>query len=155
MDLKRPFTVHSMKKFSNDELKGRLTAEQFAVTQEAATELAGSGKFNLHKEKGIYTCVVCGEPLFSSSDKFNSGSGWPSFDRAVREGSIGRNEDTSLGMTREEVVCSNCGAHLGHAFNDGPEVRDDKKEPTGERLCINSASLGFKDEDNSSSKGTQ
>ena len=122
---------------NDDDLKTKLTPEEFAVTQQAATEAPFSGKYWNEQANGTYTCKVCGQVLFDSQHKFESGSGWPSFDRAV-PGSVKMETDSSLGMTRIEVVCSQCGAHLGHMFEDGP------KETTGQRFCINSASLDLK-----------
>lgn len=119
---------------NDDDLKNHLTPEEFAITQEAATEAPFSGKYWNEHANGSYTCKVCGQVLFDSHHKFESGSGWPSFDRAV-PGSVKLETDTSLGMTCTEVVCSRCGAHLGHKFEDGP------KDTTGQRFCINSASL--------------
>lgn len=120
-----------------DELKQRLTPEEFEVTQNAGQEAPFTGKYWDEHTDGTYTCKVCGQVLFDSEHKFESGSGWPSFDRAV-PGSVEMREDTSHGMTRTEVVCSKCGAHLGHMFEDGP------RETTGQRFCINSASLDLK-----------
>ena len=123
-----------------DDLKKRLTAEEFEITQNAGTEAPFTGKYWDEHTDGTYTCKVCGQVLFDSQHKFESGSGWPSFDRAV-PGSVEMREDVSHGMTRTEVVCSKCGAHLGHMFEDGP------RDTTGQRFCINSASLDLKKSD--------
>ncbi len=121
-----------------ESLRQRLSEEQYRVTQESGTEPAFSGKYWNSKDDGTYCCVVCEAPLFMSDTKFDSGSGWPSFYEPVAEGSIVRSVDRSHGMVRVEVSCGNCGAHLGHVFEDGPN-------PTGERHCINSAALDLKD----------
>ena len=122
------------KTYDKSELRERLSTEQYAVTQEAGTEPAFTGCYWDTKTPGIYRCVVCDEELFESDTKYDSGSGWPSFYRAIDEGNVKRITDNSHGMTRVEAVCANCEAHLGHVFTDGPQ-------PTGERFCMNSASL--------------
>jgi peptide-methionine (R)-S-oxide reductase len=116
------------------ELKERLTPLQFEVTQHAGTERAFTGEYWDSKDPGTYTCVVCGTPLFRSEVKYDSGSGWPSFWEAIDPAKVELIEDRSQFMTRTEVNCATCGAHLGHVFPDGPQ-------PTGDRYCMNSASL--------------
>ena len=120
-----------------DELKKKLTPEEYRVTQEKGTERPFHNEYFDHHEKGMYECKVCGTPLFSSETKFDSGTGWPSFDEAL-PGALLYHEDSTLGMTRTEVMCAKCGAHLGHMFTDGP------KETRGKRFCTNSACLSFK-----------
>ena len=118
------------------DLKDKLTPEQYRITQEKGTERAFSGKYVDSKDKGMYSCVVCSEQLFDSDAKFDSGTGWPSFDNSL-PGTVKNIEDNSHGMRRVEVVCAKCGAHLGHKFEDGPA------ETTGQRFCINSAALAL------------
>ncbi|RDI05442.1 peptide-methionine (R)-S-oxide reductase MsrB [Flavobacterium sp. AG291] len=113
-----------------------LTEEQYQVLRQKATERPFTGEYYKHFEKGVYVCAACGNPLFKSDAKFDSSCGWPSFDQAIK-GSVIYKEDKSLGMTRTEVMCANCGGHLGHVFDDGPE------ETTGNRFCTNSVSIKF------------
>jgi peptide-methionine (R)-S-oxide reductase len=123
---------------NDDELKKKLSPQQYAVLREKATEAPFTGKLLHNKDTGMYVCGVCGQPLFSSDTKFDSGSGWPSFYDVATKGAVKLIEDNSHGMSRTEVVCNNCGSHLGHLFHDAYD------QPTGDRFCINSAALDFK-----------
>jgi peptide-methionine (R)-S-oxide reductase len=123
---------------TDTEWQQQLTPEQYAVTRKKATERPFTGEYIHNKADGTYCCVACGQPLFSSKTKFDSGSGWPSFWDVIQQGNVELREDSSHGMKRVETVCSRCGSHLGHLFDDGPQ------DKTGQRYCINSASLSFR-----------
>ena len=115
-----------------------LTPQQYAATRQQATERPFTGEYVHNMADGTYCCVACGQPLFSSKTKYDSRSGWPSFWDVIEQGNVELREDSSHGMKRVETVCSRCGSHLGHLFDDGPQ------EKTGQRYCINSASLSFR-----------
>ena len=123
---------------TDEEWKAELTEEQYYVLRQAGTGRAYTGQYNMHFEKGVYTCAGCGEVLFSSDSKFDAHCGWPSFDREIETGKIIEKLDTSHGMVRTEILCGSCGGHLGHVFNDGPTE-------TGLRYCVNSLSLDFEE----------
>ena len=127
--------------------KEKLTSEQYTVCRLKGTEHPFSGTLYYNHDTGVYQCVACGQPLFSSENKFESGSGWPSFDRPIAEGTVELHEDRSHFMRRTEVVCKNCGSHLGHVFEDGP------RETTGQRYCINSVALNFQPEQAKQAEG--
>jgi len=126
------------KKYIEKDWEKDLSDDVYQILRKKGTELAFTGKYLNNKKDGTYVCAGCGNPLFSSKTKFDSGSGWPSFWDVISKGNVDLNSDYSLGMKRIEVVCSKCGGHLGHVFDDGPK-------PTGKRYCINSLSLDFEE----------
>jgi peptide-methionine (R)-S-oxide reductase len=119
---------------TDEEWQQVLTAEEFVVCRQKGTERPFSGEYNDSKEEGAYLCRCCGEPLFSSSAKYDSGSGWPSFFESLKNDAVKEEQDSANGMVRTEILCNRCGSHLGHVFPDGPQ-------PTGLRYCVNSLSL--------------
>jgi peptide-methionine (R)-S-oxide reductase len=138
-----PKLINSTKKMkdykvqkSDEEWKKILSDEEYRVLINKGTEYPGTGEYNIHMKEGIYNCKGCDNPLFTSDQKFESNCGWPSFDNAI-EGSVEYKNDYTLGMTRIEILCTNCGGHLGHVFNDGPTE-------SGKRYCVNSVSIDFK-----------
>lgn len=136
-DNKMDNEAFSIKK-TDKEWRSQLTPEQYVVLREKGTERPNTGKYNLFFDKGIYHCAGCGQKLFTSDSKFKSSCGWPSFDSEIKEGNIKYVMDNSHGMVRTEIVCSKCGGHLGHVFEDGPTS-------TGLRYCVNSLSVDFKE----------
>ncbi len=130
---------------TDDEWKAQLTPEQYYILREKGTERPGTGEFNLHFEDGTYHCAACDAPLFESDSKFDAHCGWPSFDQAINDSAIVEKIDKSHGMLRTEIMCANCGGHLGHVFNDGPT-------DTGLRYCVNSISIGFEEEEKQAKK---
>lgn len=125
---------------SEEEWREQLTPQQFYVLREKGTERPGTGEYDLHFEDGVYKCAACNAPLFNSDSKFDAHCGWPSFDKAIGDSTVIEKKDYSHGMIRTEILCANCGGHLGHVFDDGPTE-------TGMRYCINSVSLDFDKEE--------
>jgi peptide-methionine (R)-S-oxide reductase len=129
--------MEDLKNMPDSYWRQKLTPEQYRVTRQKGTERAFTGALYNNHDKGVYECVACGQALFSSDQKFESGSGWPSFDSPVNREHVELHEDNSFLMRRTEVTCKRCGSHLGHVFDDGP------RQTTGQRYCINSAALNF------------
>ena len=133
-----------LKTRTNEKWQKCLTSEQYKVLREKGTETAFTGKYYKNKETGMYVCGACGQELFSSETKFDSGTGWPSFTQPMNMENVELKTDTTHRMTRTEVLCKKCGSHLGHVFYDGPKKMPDGTPASGQRYCINSSSLDFK-----------